>query len=56
MTTASVNIPAGWYAVAGTNDVRWWDGRSFREVTLVDGVPRYRLPGVCRRATICSAP
>lgn len=43
MTTASVNIPAGWYAVAGTNDVRWWDGRSFREVTLVDGVPRYRF-------------
>lgn len=43
MTTASVSIPAGWYSVAGTNDVRWWDGRGFREVTLVDGAPRYRF-------------
>ena len=36
-------IAPGWYAVAGTDDVRWWDGRSFRDVTLVDGEPRYRF-------------
>ncbi len=38
-----MTIQPGWYAVPGTTDVRWWDGRAFREVTLVDGVPRYRF-------------
>lgn len=38
-----MTIAPGWYAVPGTADVRWWDGNSFREVTLVDGAPRYRF-------------
>lgn len=38
-----MTIAPGWYAVPETTDVRWWDGHSFREVTLVDGAPRYRF-------------
>lgn len=36
-----MNIAPGWYGVAGTSDVRWWDGAKFRTILLRDGAVVY---------------
>jgi hypothetical protein len=33
-------VPMGWFPVAGTADVRWWDGAGWTPYRLHDGKPR----------------
>lgn len=36
-----MNFAPGWYFAPGSNDVRWWDGTSFRGILLINGRPKY---------------
>jgi hypothetical protein len=40
MPQVASRVPMGWFPVAGTADVRWWDGAGWTPYRLREGTPR----------------